>query len=134
MQFFLFLNGIYRPDKLLFHIGNAVRRTGSAEGELCWPRGLAVNSSGEIIIADTQNHRIQSFNQYGVVTKKLGKLGTREGEFNEPTGIHQLPIYSYTSLRSRAKIVYQNEMDRCSNTMYLYQLKTATKIILGIRL
>lgn len=33
------------------------------------------------------NHRIQSFNQYGVVTKRFGKLGEREGEFNQPKGM-----------------------------------------------
>ena len=75
-----------RPEKLLFHIGNGLRETGKAEGEFSWPRGLAVSSTGEIIIADTANHRVQTFNQYGVLVKAFGKLGSANGEFNNPTG------------------------------------------------
>ncbi|XP_067946654.1 tripartite motif-containing protein 3-like isoform X2 [Watersipora subatra] len=76
-----------RPQKLLFHIGNEVHKMGKKEGEFCWPRGLAVASSGEIIIADTENHRVQTFNQYGVLMHKFGSFGEKEGEFYCPTGI-----------------------------------------------
>jgi len=76
----------FRPDKLLFHLGNERRSEGSADGEFSWPRGLAVSTSGEIYVADTANHRIQSINAFGVLTKMFGKLGTGDGEFNQPTG------------------------------------------------
>ena len=76
----------FRPDKLLFHIGNELKKTGKADGQFNWPRGLAVSSTGEIIIADTGNHRLQYFNQYGVLVQKLGKFGSLDGQFNTPIG------------------------------------------------
>ncbi|KAF6017876.1 hypothetical protein EB796_023815 [Bugula neritina] len=75
------------PDKLLFHIGNSVRKSGKGDAEFHCPKGLAVTSSGEIIVADSGNHRVQVFNQYGVLVKQFGKFGVTEGEFNTPTSI-----------------------------------------------
>lgn len=76
-----------RPDKLLFNIG--VR--GRADGDFVYPRGLAVNLDGDIIIADTGNHRIQIMTSFGVFKRKFGKKGTGKGEFDEPTGVAEMP-------------------------------------------
>lgn len=87
---FSFLHLLFRPDKLLFHIGNSSRKTGSAKGEFSFPRGLTATQSGQIMIADTENHRIQVFNKFGVLVKVFGTFGTENGEFNQPTGISLL--------------------------------------------
>ena len=61
-------------------------KSGSAAGEFNWPRGLVITHSGEIIITDTLNHRIQTFNAFGVLLKTFGKFGSGDGEFNQPCG------------------------------------------------
>ena len=81
------MSNIFRADKLLFNIG--VR--GRADGDFVYPRGLAVNLDGDIIIADTGNHRIQIMTSFGVYKRKFGKKGTGKGEFDEPTGVAEMP-------------------------------------------
>ncbi|CAH1799726.1 unnamed protein product [Owenia fusiformis] len=81
-------DGIKKPEKLLFDVG----RRGTAAGDLNWPRGMTVNPhTAEIIIADTMNHRIQIFNQFGVYKTKIGHKGLSNGCFNEPTGVGVCP-------------------------------------------
>ncbi|KAK6171263.1 hypothetical protein SNE40_019489 [Patella caerulea] len=75
------------PDKLLFQIGIK----GNADGDFHFPRDVITTDDGDIIVADTNNHRIQILNQFGVFKTKIGKKGTGNGEFNQPTGIDQLP-------------------------------------------
>lgn len=77
----------FSPDKLLFNIG----MKGRADGDFFYPRGLSVTLDGEILIADTMNHRIQIFNQYGIFIKTIGSKGSEPGQFNEPTGVTELP-------------------------------------------
>jgi DNA-binding beta-propeller fold protein YncE len=73
---------------------------GSGPGQFAYPRGIAVNSKGELFVADSKNHRIQRFSAknwqfesefggYGNVgggdAKKLA--ATLPGKLNEPNGI-----------------------------------------------
>lgn len=76
-----------KPDKLLFNIG----LRGRADGDFIYPRGLTVNIDGDIIIADTGNHRIQIMTSFGVFKAKFGKKGSGEGQFDEPTGVTEMP-------------------------------------------
>lgn len=46
--------------------------------------------SGDILIADTKNHRIQHFTKFGVFIGQFGHFGGQEGEFNEPCGVTEL--------------------------------------------
>lgn len=43
--------------------------------------GFSISSSGEIIVADANNFRIQKFNQEGIVTLSFGKKGKGTNEF-----------------------------------------------------
>lgn len=72
-----------RPDKLLYCVGDH----GSGDGDFSFPRGLATDVGGDIIVADTKNHRLQFFNQCGVYKSRLGGKGRGEGQFNEPIGV-----------------------------------------------
>ena len=56
----------------------ACGRRGSGDGEFCHPSGLAITRSGEIIVADYQNDRIQFFNEDGQFLRCLGSHGTDE--------------------------------------------------------
>ncbi len=60
---------------------------GSSDGELSLPGDLAIDSTGNIFVADTGNNRIQKFNSAGVYQSQFGVFGTGNGEFNGPTGI-----------------------------------------------
>ena len=65
--------------------------TGSADGELNGPAGLAfgpaVGNEENLYVADTLNHRIQVFNREGGFLAKWGRQGRNEGEFDMPWGI-----------------------------------------------
>lgn len=47
--------------------------------------------AGNILIADTNNHVIQQFTQFGVFVNQFGKCGAHEGEFQEPCDVIELP-------------------------------------------
>jgi len=80
-------------------IGSKSKPSGPIPGQLTYPRGIAVDSHGDIYVADSKNHRIQKFDGkdlkfikafggYAKVegdTKKL--LSGSLGKVNEPNGI-----------------------------------------------
>ena len=51
------------------------------------PRALAVTADGNLIVADSKNNRLWLQKTDGTVIKKVGKLGTGEGQFHEPCGV-----------------------------------------------
>jgi len=52
-----------------------------------WPYGIALDSSGNVYVADTYNHRVQKFTSSGHFVTKWGSQGSGDGQFNEPYGI-----------------------------------------------
>ncbi|MDW8275139.1 MAG: 6-bladed beta-propeller, partial [Candidatus Nitrosocaldus sp.] len=62
-------------------------REGSGDGEFMFPNGVAVDSNGNIIVADTFNNRIQVFDSNGNFLFKFGREGSGDGEFMFPTGV-----------------------------------------------
>jgi len=67
---------------------------GSADGYFLWDDdpessepGIAVDSDGNIYVADSFNHRIQKFSSEGVFITKWGSYGDGDGQFNKPAGI-----------------------------------------------
>lgn len=74
------------PDKLLFCVGHQ----GTATGEFSYPRSARATMNCDIIVADSRNHRVQVFNQFGVFKVAFGRFGTGDGEFNEPTGVVEM--------------------------------------------
>ena len=71
------------PDKLLYTFGSL----GTEKGEFNFPRGLTTDINGDILVADTLNHRVQCFNQAGIFKSTFGSKGCGQGEFNECTGV-----------------------------------------------
>ena len=60
---------------------------GTENGQLDFPRGMAVDSRGNILIADTNNNRLQRFSVNGIFLGVIGSKGEGQGEFREPSGL-----------------------------------------------
>ena len=60
---------------------------GAGRGQFDFPRGMTVDGSGNILVADTSNGRIQKFSPTGVYLSLIGKTGRNEGELQEPNGL-----------------------------------------------
>jgi glucose/arabinose dehydrogenase len=60
---------------------------GTENGQVKFPHGIAIDSSGKVYIADTANNRIQVFSENGTFINKWGKTGKADGNFNTPSGI-----------------------------------------------
>ncbi|MDD5024671.1 MAG: PKD domain-containing protein, partial [Methanoregula sp.] len=58
--------------------------SGSFGGNFIYPHGVAVDSGGNVYVADTENSRIQKFNSAGAFITKWGSLGLKDGDFSYP--------------------------------------------------
>ncbi len=71
--------------------------SGSGEGQLTLPRGLAPAPDGTLYVADTGNHRVQHLAADGTVIATWGSFASLDqgeapgGTFNEPWGIAVAP-------------------------------------------
>ncbi len=60
---------------------------GSGDGQFISPAGVAVDSSGNVYVADTGNHRIQKFTSDGHFVTKCGVEGSGDGQFRNPADV-----------------------------------------------
>jgi len=60
---------------------------GNGKGQFDSPRGIAIDSAGNIFVADTSNGRIEKFSPSGVFTTSIGTRGKGHGQFGEPNGL-----------------------------------------------
>jgi hypothetical protein len=60
-------------------------KSGTGDGELSWPGGIAVGKDGRVYVADQTNRRVQVFDGAGKFLMKWGTYGTRPGEFGGNT-------------------------------------------------
>jgi DNA-binding beta-propeller fold protein YncE len=51
------------------------------------PRNVAVDSNGNVYVADTNNHRIQIYNSSGSYVTTLGSAGSGNYQFDAPNGV-----------------------------------------------
>ncbi len=66
---------------------STIGERGSAAGKFKYPYGIAVNSKGELIVADTMNARIQIFSPDGVFLRSFGQRGDRPMDFDVIKGV-----------------------------------------------
>src|SRR5207253_3765209 len=62
-------------------------RKGTGNGEFDSPTGIAVDGSGNILVADTNNGRIEKFSPTGTFLSTIGSKGSGHGQLGEPNGI-----------------------------------------------
>ena len=70
--------------------GNTLRilgSNGSGNGQFEAPHDLAVDTAGNIYVADYGNHRIQVLDSAGNFLRKWGTYGSGDGQFINPTGV-----------------------------------------------
>jgi DNA-binding beta-propeller fold protein YncE len=56
-------------------------------GQFDQPRGIAVDSSGNVFVADSGNNRIEKFSNTGNFIRKWGSQGSGNGQFNHPDNV-----------------------------------------------
>jgi DNA-binding beta-propeller fold protein YncE len=63
-------------------------KEGSSDGEFSCPQGITVlGSSGEVAVADCDNHRVQIFDSEGNYKRQFGTEGKEEGQLFLPSGL-----------------------------------------------
>ncbi len=101
---------------------------GSGNGQFNFPEGIALDSSGNIYVPDTSNHRVQKFNSVGAFQLKFGAnggdgtAGTGEGQFDrrdvhafEPGTIESLCNGRGCAVADRNRVVRAHRTGRASS-------------------
>jgi len=60
---------------------------GTEPSQFQCPYGIAVNNDGQLIVADTWNHRVQILSSLGKCVRQFGSKGNASGQFNYPRGL-----------------------------------------------
>lgn len=64
--------------------GSKLGGFGVSNGQFAEPSGIAVTREGDVVVADTNNHRIQVFDSYGNFKFFFGEPGKRDGQLLYP--------------------------------------------------
>ena len=78
---------------------------GSGLGQFRYPRGVAVDDEGNILVADCDNHRIQKFTNDGQFLQSVGTKGTGPLQFRSPSDV------AFNAYNKKVYVV-DNEYDR----------------------
>lgn len=63
-------------------------KSGAAPGEFNRPQALSADPTGNILVCDTDNHRIQKFDRDGTFQKQVGGFGWQTDQFYQPTDVN----------------------------------------------
>ncbi|XP_012288137.1 brain tumor protein [Orussus abietinus] len=74
-----------KRQKMIYHC--KFGEFGVLEGQFTEPSGVAVNAQNDIIVADTNNHRIQIFDKEGRFKFHFGECGKRDGQLLYPNRV-----------------------------------------------
>lgn len=74
-----------KRHKMIYHC--KFGEFGVMEGQFTEPSGVAVNAQNDIIVADTNNHRIQIFDKEGRYKFHFGECGKRDGQLLYPNRV-----------------------------------------------
>ena len=65
-----------------------VGEMGASLGQFARPKGVALDSEGNIYVVDAAFNNFQIFNTGGELLMFVGRVGTQPGEFWLPAGLH----------------------------------------------
>lgn len=66
-----------------------IGKQGRENSEFVWPIDVALNAfNGQLLVADSGNHRVQIFEASGKFVKSFGKLGSQNGQMNTVSGLY----------------------------------------------
>jgi hypothetical protein len=86
--------------------------SGAGNGLFYYPSGVAVQANGDVVVADSNNNRVQVFTPSGTYVGQWGTLGVGNGQFEYPYGIAtdgSGNIFVVDSYNERIqKFLYQN--------------------------
>jgi sugar lactone lactonase YvrE len=81
----------FTPDGAMIQVWGVNADTGGtavgSEGGFYGQRGVAVDATGRVIVADTGNKRVQIFDADGKFVSQFGGGGLQPGQLDEPVGI-----------------------------------------------
>jgi hypothetical protein len=72
-------------SKMIYHC--KFGEFGITDGQFTEPSGVAINTNNDIIVADTNSHRIQIFDKEGNFKFKFGECGKRDGQLLYPNRV-----------------------------------------------
>jgi streptogramin lyase len=73
------------PGNLTAGLERSVGGPGTGVGMFAAPRGIALDSSGRVWVADTGNDRVEEFSPEGRFMAKFGRVGDELGQLSDPT-------------------------------------------------
>lgn len=74
-----------RRSKMIYHC--KFGEFGITDGQFTEPSGVTINTNNDIIVADTNSHRIQIFDKDGRFKFKFGECGKRDGQLLYPNRV-----------------------------------------------
>jgi hypothetical protein len=89
--------------------GYALGTLGDSSGNIFRPKGIGVDSEGDLYIVDGLWGVVQVFNRQGQLLYYFGKRGTEAGEFQLPAGLfidHDDRIYVVDSFNHRIQVFH----------------------------
>lgn len=92
---------------------------GSQDGELNHPFGLAVDTQGNIHVADLRNYRVEKFSPQGLFLGNFGEFGSSAGQFLSPVDVAVTP---------EGKILV---LDAFTNTIQQFKQDVSTPAAMG---
>ncbi|HEX4438416.1 MAG TPA: RHS repeat-associated core domain-containing protein [Solirubrobacteraceae bacterium] len=67
--------------------GSQFGSLGSGSGQMRAPKGIALDSKGDVVVADENNSRVDVFNEEGEFVRTIGTAGSGSGQLKEPRGV-----------------------------------------------
>lgn len=104
---------------------------GHGDGEFYEPLFLWVSVLGEVYVSDTENNRIQVFDNEGTWLRKWGGEGTDKGEFRKPWGIWGLDLELGNDNDSRPEDVEVYVCDKDNKRVQVFNGKGEHKSAFG---
>ena len=76
---------------LIPEFSSAFGSGGTGNGQFDHPADVALTAAGQLLLADSENHRIQRFDQDGKYLGQFGTYGAGNGQFFRPSGVAVAP-------------------------------------------